>query len=119
MVRNECLCSQRLSLTDTLCVYRYCPGCKTDTNEVIGAGEKMKLGKKKANMMSKKQECNRDWGKVVHNTLNLIKCYMKFFLECREWLVLDELKCVLLYHPIILDQFLECQWAACGSSEFK
>ncbi len=31
---------------------------------MIGAGEKMRLTKKKANMMSKKHDCNRDWGKV-------------------------------------------------------
>ena len=46
------------------CVARYCPSCKTDSSEVIGAGEKMRLTKKKANMKSKKNECNRDWGKV-------------------------------------------------------
>lgn len=44
---------------------RYCPDCKTDSSEVIAAGEKMRLSKKKAGMMSKKQGCNRDWGKVV------------------------------------------------------
>jgi hypothetical protein len=43
---------------------RYCPACKTDSSEVIGAGEKMRLTKKKANMMSKKNTCERDWGKV-------------------------------------------------------
>ena len=43
---------------------RYCPSCKTDSSEVIGAGEKMRITKKKANMMSKKGSCNRDWGKV-------------------------------------------------------
>ena len=47
-----------------VCVYRYCPSCKTDSSEVIAAGEKMRITKKKANMMSKKHECNRDWGKV-------------------------------------------------------
>ena len=31
---------------------------------MIGAGEKMRITKKKANMMSKKGSCNRDWGKV-------------------------------------------------------
>lgn len=41
----------------------YCPSCRRDTSEVIGAGEKMRLTKKKANMMSKKGSCNRDWGK--------------------------------------------------------
>lgn len=44
--------------------YRYCPDCKTDTSEVIAAGEKMRLTKKKASMMSKKNETTRDWGKV-------------------------------------------------------
>ena len=47
-----------------VCVYRYCPSCKTDSSEVIAEGEKMRITKKKANMMSKKHECNRDWGKV-------------------------------------------------------
>ena len=31
---------------------------------MISAGEKMRLTKKKAGMISKKQHCNRDWGKV-------------------------------------------------------
>lgn len=44
---------------------RYCSECKTDTTEVIAAGE-MRLTKKKANMISKKGTCTRDWGKVVH-----------------------------------------------------
>ena len=44
--------------------YRYCPSCKTDSTEVIGAGEKMRMTKKKAGMMSNKGSCNRDWGKV-------------------------------------------------------
>jgi E3 ubiquitin-protein ligase UHRF1 len=41
----------------------YCPDCKTDAGEVIQAGEKMRLTKKKANMQSKKSSCQRDWGK--------------------------------------------------------
>lgn len=41
----------------------YCHECKTDTSEVIGAGEKLKLTKKKASMQSKKRNCGRDWGK--------------------------------------------------------
>ena len=49
-----------------LCVCRYCPECKTNAGEVIQAGEKMRLTKKKANMMSKKGTCQRDWGKVSH-----------------------------------------------------
>ena len=44
--------------------FRYCPQCKTDVLEVIKAGEKLRLSKKKAKMVSKKQETNRDWGKV-------------------------------------------------------
>ena len=44
--------------------HRYCPQCKTDVSEVIQAGEKLRMSKKKANMVSKKQETNRDWGKV-------------------------------------------------------
>ena len=43
---------------------RYCPECKTDTNEVILAGEKMRITKKKANMVSRKSGSGRDWGKV-------------------------------------------------------
>ena len=43
---------------------RYCPECKNDSSEVIAAGEKLRYSKKKSNMMSKKGECNRDWGKV-------------------------------------------------------
>ena len=43
---------------------RYCPECKTNAGEVIQAGEKMRLTKKKANMQSKKGNCQRDWGKV-------------------------------------------------------
>ncbi len=42
----------------------YCPQCKTDCTEVIKAGDKMRLSKKKANMASNKQSCNRDWGRV-------------------------------------------------------
>ena len=42
----------------------YCPDCKTDTTEVIAAGEKLRFSKKKANMMSKKNSTGRDWGKV-------------------------------------------------------
>jgi E3 ubiquitin-protein ligase UHRF1 len=41
----------------------YCPECKTNAGEVIQAGEKMRLTKKKANMQSKKGTCQRDWGK--------------------------------------------------------
>jgi len=49
---------------------RYCPECKNDSSEVIAAGEKLRYSKKKSSMMSKKNECNRDWGKVgAYNTL--------------------------------------------------
>ena len=56
---------------------RYCPECKNDSTEVIAAGEKLRFSKKKSNMMSKKSECNRDWGKVgtiniTHNVLCLL-----------------------------------------------
>ena len=44
--------------------FRYCPECKNDSSEVIAAGEKLRYSKKKSGMMSKKNECNRDWGKV-------------------------------------------------------
>ena len=65
---------QVITLKWELCTYnnvRYCSECKTDTSEVIGAGEKMRLTKKKANMVSKRNETGngRDWGKVSN------KCY--------------------------------------------
>uniref|UniRef100_A0A8C5UA00 RING-type E3 ubiquitin transferase n=1 Tax=Malurus cyaneus samueli TaxID=2593467 RepID=A0A8C5UA00_9PASS len=41
----------------------YCPSCKTDSNEVIKAGEKLKQSKKKAKMPSASTESQRDWGK--------------------------------------------------------
>ena len=47
----------------TFC-FRYCPECKTDTSEVVQAGEKLKGSKKKARMASAKSEKTRDWGKV-------------------------------------------------------
>ena len=52
-----------------MCQCRYCPECKNDSTEVIAAGEKLRFSKKKSNMMSKKSECNRDWGKV--GTINI------------------------------------------------
>ena len=60
-----------------MCQCRYCPECKNDSTEVIAAGEKLRFSKKKSNMMSKKSECNRDWGKVgtiniTHNVLCLL-----------------------------------------------
>ena len=61
----------------SMCQCRYCPECKNDSTEVIAAGEKLRFSKKKSNMMSKKSECNRDWGKVgtiniTHNVLGLL-----------------------------------------------
>ena len=44
---------------------RFCPDCKNDTSDLITAGEKLKLSKKKSKMMSNiNKECTRDWGKV-------------------------------------------------------
>ena len=42
----------------------YCPECKNDEGEVIRAGEKLRYNKKKAKMISKVNDCKRDWGKV-------------------------------------------------------
>lgn len=44
-------------------MFRYCPECKTDDSEIVKAGEKLKVSKKKANMPSNKAESTRDWGK--------------------------------------------------------
>ena len=55
-----------------MCQCRYCPECKNDSTEVIAAGEKLRFSKKKSNMMSKKSECNRDWGKV--GTIIITQC---------------------------------------------
>ena len=54
---------------------RYCPECKNDSSEVIAAGEKLRYSKKKSNMMSKKGECNRDWGKVS-TVANIPLCWL-------------------------------------------
>lgn len=43
---------------------RYCPSCKTDSSEVVKAGEKLKMSKKKAKMPSASTESRRDWGRV-------------------------------------------------------
>ena len=42
----------------------YCPECKNDESEVIKAGEGLRFNKKKSKMMSKLNDCKRDWGKV-------------------------------------------------------
>ncbi|NP_001406258.1 E3 ubiquitin-protein ligase UHRF2 isoform 2 [Mus musculus] len=44
--------------------YWYCPSCKTDSSEVVKAGERLKLSKKKAKMPSASTESRRDWGRV-------------------------------------------------------
>ena len=45
---------------------RYCPQCKVDTSEVVGAGEKLKQSKKKCKMASSQSVTgSRDWGKVA------------------------------------------------------
>lgn len=42
----------------------YCPQCKTDENEIVKAGDKLKFSKKRAKMPSAKEETNaRDWGR--------------------------------------------------------
>ncbi|XP_012881831.1 PREDICTED: E3 ubiquitin-protein ligase UHRF2 [Dipodomys ordii] len=41
----------------------YCPSCKTDSSEVVKAGEKLKMSKKKAKMPSSSTESRRDWGR--------------------------------------------------------
>uniref|UniRef100_T1IID2 RING-type E3 ubiquitin transferase n=1 Tax=Strigamia maritima TaxID=126957 RepID=T1IID2_STRMM len=41
----------------------YCAGCKVDTDEVVKAGENLKMSRKKAKMPSSIGTCNRDWGK--------------------------------------------------------
>nr|BAC38081.1 unnamed protein product [Mus musculus] len=43
--------------------YWYCPSCKTDSSEVVKAGERLKLSKKKAKMPSASTESRRDWGR--------------------------------------------------------
>ncbi|XP_069674627.1 E3 ubiquitin-protein ligase UHRF1-like [Periplaneta americana] len=41
----------------------YCPDCKTDENEIVKAGEKLKDSKKKAKLPSQNSRSSRDWGK--------------------------------------------------------
>lgn len=80
---------------------RYCPTCKTDRSEVIGAGEKMRLTKKKANMMSKKQNCNRDWGKVGQGRYKL------------SFPFLTSLSPQNILYPLLLPLLLPSQGMAC------
>lgn len=46
----------------------YCPSCRTDSSEVVQAGE-LKENKKKAKMASATSSSRRDWGKVRHTSL--------------------------------------------------
>ncbi|XP_067086192.1 E3 ubiquitin-protein ligase UHRF1 [Osmerus mordax] len=41
----------------------YCPECRTDSSEVVLAGEKLKESKKKSKMASASSSSQRDWGK--------------------------------------------------------
>lgn len=43
--------------------YWYCPSCKTDSSEVVKAGERLKMSKKKSKMPSASTESRRDWGR--------------------------------------------------------
>ena len=47
----------------------HCPSCRTDSSEVVQAGEKLKESKKKAKMASATSSSRRDWGKVRHTSL--------------------------------------------------
>ena len=40
----------------------YCPVCKNDENEVVMAGQALKIGSKKAKLPSYQNKCKRDWG---------------------------------------------------------
>lgn len=56
------LCFFHCASTLSFCLFslfhiRYCPDCKTDSSEVIAAGEKLRVKKKMTN-------CKRDWGRV-------------------------------------------------------
>lgn len=43
--------------------HRYCPSCKTDENEIVKAGDKLKFSNKKAKMPSNAEKASkRDWG---------------------------------------------------------
>lgn len=45
-------------------IFRYCPTCKNDENEIVKAGDKPKQSKKKSKAPSaKEKETKRDWGK--------------------------------------------------------
>ena len=66
-------------VTDAHRVYwkcsRYCPECRTDSSEVVLAGEKLKESKKKSRMASASSSSQRDWGKVTHPFARRIYLY--------------------------------------------
>lgn len=41
----------------------YCPSCKTDENEIIKAGEKLKLSTRQTNKICYKSGTTKEWGK--------------------------------------------------------
>lgn len=45
-------------------IFRYCPKCKTDSSQIVKAGEKLKESKKKAKAPSNlNKNTTRDWGR--------------------------------------------------------
>ena len=118
LYRNECGLD--------LVTFRYCPQCKTDVSEVIKAGEKPRLSKKKANMVSKKQETKRHWGKVglslgrVHRWMGKGCCMLELvFHPPRGWHVSDVRRYAPLFPLITLAPSPGYQSDLCGSSVFK
>ena len=96
-------------------------------SEVIKAGEKLRLSKKKANMVSKKQETNRDWGKVGFGVwvgtagwgVRAVAGLSAGSPPPRAWHVLDVRRCAPLSPPITLGPSPGYQWDLCGSSVSK
>ncbi|XP_050296174.1 E3 ubiquitin-protein ligase UHRF1-like isoform X2 [Anthonomus grandis grandis] len=41
----------------------YCPSCKTDDSQIVKAGEKLKISKKKLKTPAYQQKNNKDWGR--------------------------------------------------------
>ncbi|XP_071441691.1 E3 ubiquitin-protein ligase UHRF1-like [Hetaerina americana] len=68
LVCDECECSYHLNCLkpplDSIPDEEewFCSECKTDVSEVVMAGGKLKESKKKANLVSSKNDCKRDWG---------------------------------------------------------
>ena len=58
-----------------MCFSRYCPQCKNDDSEVVRAGEKLKMSKKKSKMASASSTAKRDWGRVQLSFIKLITKY--------------------------------------------